>query len=116
MTHEDYFIHFKKFNILHFFRRGKTPVRNGRTPSKLISKEAVEVVCRIRPLENSIDNACVERISDTTVQLNSGVDNTNTATQHTFKQVFDFDKGQKEVFTDVALPLCRNLLQVRLQG
>ena len=88
-------------------------------------KDPVEVFCRIRPSEEVDPDAdeenytrCLEHISDTVIQLNPPKSSlafksgNKTATQHTFKFVFQDTANQKQVFDHVARPLVYDLLNV----
>ena len=90
-------------------------------------KDPVEVFCRIRPgdeaeLEVTEDEhcaRCIEHISDTVIQLNPPTSSlafkagNKTATQHTFKTVFQDTATQKKLFDHVARPLVYDQLNVR---
>ncbi|CAB3977560.1 kinesin KIF23 [Paramuricea clavata] len=95
----------------------KTPRKTPRKPSKSKPTDPVEVFCRIRPLNDNEEDICVEVISNNTIQLNPPQNSQGfksghrvTATQHSFKQVFDEDSNQKSVFDTVALDIVHDLI------
>lgn len=81
-----------------------------------LNQDPVEVFCRVRPLKiGSV--SCLKVVSSTTVQLTppesaTSYRNGNNCKeiQHTFKEVFDEDATQKEVFENVALYLVKQLI------
>ncbi|XP_028399319.1 kinesin-like protein KIF23 [Dendronephthya gigantea] len=95
----------------------KTPRKTPRKPSKSKPTDPVEVFCRIRPLHDNEEELCVEVVSKNTIQLNPPQNSQGfksghrvTATQHSFKQVFDEDSIQKNVFDTVALDIVHDLI------
>ncbi|XP_063699925.1 kinesin-like protein KIF23 [Culicoides brevitarsis] len=93
-----------------------------KTPRKQNSKEnltkdPVQVFCRIKPLPCEGDLSCIKVISPTTVVLtppefavNYKIGNLKE-TQCTFKHVFDGESKQREVYSCVAQPLVENLIR-----
>ncbi|XP_015434193.1 PREDICTED: kinesin-like protein KIF23 isoform X2 [Dufourea novaeangliae] len=87
--------------------------------NNMISKDPVQVYCRLRPMQHSTDAPCMKLISDATIAItppesainfrNSG----NKEIQTTFSHVFSSDATQKEVFNVVALPLVENVIRGR---
>ena len=73
------------------------------------SKDPVQVYCRLRPLKSLTELSSVRRYSDTTVQLYhpSGL---KAESYYNFKFVFPENANQKEVFDEIAYPLCQDLL------
>ncbi|XP_046857685.1 kinesin-like protein KIF23 [Xenia sp. Carnegie-2017] len=95
----------------------KTPKKTPRKSSKSKPSDPVEVFCRIRPLNDNDAEICVEVISENTIQLNPPQNSQGyksghrvTATQHTFKKVFDEDNNQKTVFHTVACDIVHDLI------
>ena len=80
-----------------------------RRTSKENSKDPVQVYCRLRPLKSLADLSSVRRYSDTTIQLYhpSGL---KAESYYNFKFVFPENATQKEVFEEIAYPLCQDLL------
>ncbi|KAL0122232.1 hypothetical protein PUN28_007166 [Cardiocondyla obscurior] len=102
--------------------RSKTPARKatGRPKgSNMISKDPVQVYCRLRPVQSQVDVSCMRVTSDTTVVITppeSAANFRSTTTkeiQTTFSHVFTPDVTQKEIFKTVALPLVENLIYGR---
>ncbi|XP_025263958.1 kinesin-like protein KIF23 [Camponotus floridanus] len=102
--------------------RPKTPARkpiNRPKGSNMISKDPVQVFCRLRPMQSSTDVSCMRITSETTLVVTppeSAVNFrtiTNKEIQTTFSHVFTPDATQKEVFKTVALPLVENLIHGR---
>lgn len=96
----------------------QTPFR--KTPkAKPVNKEgrdSVKVFCRVKPLFNENDTACLKVLSPTTVQLMSPEVMNNRGglyreIQFTFNRVFQDTDTQKKVFDHVAMPLVENLIQ-----
>uniref|UniRef100_A0A1B6F0N8 Kinesin-like protein n=1 Tax=Cuerna arida TaxID=1464854 RepID=A0A1B6F0N8_9HEMI len=94
----------------------RTPATKG-PPQTCKVKEPIQVYCRIRPMENQSETACLKMISPSTVQMLSPETAINyrdgymRETQYTFSYVFDQNTNQKSVFEHVALPLVDSLLQ-----
>lgn len=92
----------------------KTPSRKGpatkpkpKVPNGF--KDPVEVYCRLRPLKNENDCACIKRVDDNTLHLiPSG--NNKLESFYTFKYVFPEDTTQKQLFDRIGLPLIRDLI------
>lgn len=104
------------------FRRPKTPARkpiNRPKGSNMISKDPVQVYCRLRPMQFPTDVSCMRITSNTTLVVTppeSAVNFrtiTNKEIQTTFSHVFSSDATQREVFKTVALPLVENLIHGR---
>ncbi|GAB0090351.1 Kinesin-like protein [Sergentomyia squamirostris] len=100
--------------------RTKTPAKTPKMktrpqPSGL--RDSVSVFCRVRPMQCESDLSCLKAISKTTVHLtppeiaiNFKV-GTLKETQHIFKEVFDENSQQREVFNVVAQPLVEALIR-----
>ncbi|KAI6648494.1 hypothetical protein LOD99_8126 [Oopsacas minuta] len=80
------------------------------------ARDPVEVFCRLRPMGELHEKSCVEQISDEVIQLcppgtvSVSRSANRTATQHTFKKVYNSDCTQKDVFNQLSLPLVHDLL------
>lgn len=85
----------------------------------MISKDPVQVYCRLRPMQFPTDVSCMRITSNTTLVVTppeSAVNFrtiTNKEIQTTFSHVFLPDATQREVFKTVALPLVENLIHGR---
>ncbi|XP_014251271.1 kinesin-like protein KIF23 isoform X2 [Cimex lectularius] len=81
--------------------------------SKVI-KEPIQVFCRVRPLPNPSDQACIQIIPPFYLQLVPPTYNRQTGVarefRYTFKQIFDEITDQSTVFETVALPCIENVL------
>ncbi|XP_072748061.1 kinesin-like protein KIF23 [Anoplolepis gracilipes] len=102
--------------------RPKTPGRkpiNRPKGSNMLSKDPVQVYCRLRPMQLSADVSCMRITSDTTLVITppeSAINFrtiTNKEIQTTFSHVFMPNTTQKEIFKTVALPLVENLIHGR---
>ncbi|KAK7069128.1 Kinesin-like protein kif23 [Halocaridina rubra] len=88
----------------------KTVERNG-------DQDPVEVFCRIRPKENTEEEACVTVIDSRTVKLMPPINsfafrNGNAKEQqYRFQRVFGPDASQKEIFDAVAKPIVADVLR-----
>lgn len=97
------------------------PSRNNRTPRKAMGKlkssvkDPIAVYCRIRPLDDEMDQVCIKAKDDKTVILVppevSQNSRTIKETHYSFKHVFDDSTTQKELFDHSCLPLVQDLLQ-----
>lgn len=101
------------------FRRSKTPARepiNQLKGSNMISKNPVQVYCRLRPMQSSTDISCMQTIANTKIIISSPESATNFRAMTnkeihtTFSHVFTHDTEQREIFEVVALPLVENLI------
>lgn len=111
------------FSLHKYFRRSKTPARNkpANRPkgSNMLSKDPVQVYCRLRPIQSPTDASCMRVTSDMTVVITppetaTNFRNiTNKEIQTTFSRVFTPDVTQREIFKTVALPLVENLVHGR---
>lgn len=99
--------------------RSKTPARRpiGRPKgSNMMSKDPVQVYCRLRPMQSPTDVSCMRVTSDMTVVITPPESAANFRTitnreiQTTFSHVFMSDVTQREIFKTVALPLVENLI------
>uniref|UniRef100_A0A1B6D3A1 Kinesin-like protein n=2 Tax=Clastoptera arizonana TaxID=38151 RepID=A0A1B6D3A1_9HEMI len=94
------------------FNAMKTPSRS--SPKE---KDSLGVFCRLRPMENSSDVSCIKVIQPNKINLftpDSAVNAKNGISrevQYLFKEVYDENIGQKEIFDKVALPLVKGLIQ-----
>ncbi|XP_012534885.1 kinesin-like protein KIF23 [Monomorium pharaonis] len=102
--------------------RLKTPARKPISRPKgsnMISKDPVQVYCRLRPMQFPMNVSCMRVTSNTTVVITppeSAVNfraATNKEIQTTFSHVFTSDVTQREIFKTVALPLIENLIHGR---
>jgi kinesin family member 23 len=96
----------------------KTP-KSRQNSKENLTKDPVQVFCRIRPLQSEADLSCVRVVSSSTVALippesaiNYKICN-NRETQYVFKHIFDVDSTQHEVFSTVAQPLVEGLIKGR---
>ncbi|XP_034191468.2 kinesin-like protein KIF23 [Osmia lignaria lignaria] len=87
--------------------------------NNMISKDPVQVYCRLRSMQHPTDVSCMKVTSDTTVVIippESAINfrnANNKEIQTTFSMVFTPDTPQKEVFNVVALPLVENVIRGR---
>ncbi|XP_031829559.1 kinesin-like protein KIF23 [Nomia melanderi] len=87
--------------------------------NNMLSKDPVQVYCRLRPMQHPIDVSCMKVLSDTTIAITppeSAVNFRNTSNkeiQTTFSCVFTPDTTQKKIFNVVALPLVENVIRGR---
>uniref|UniRef100_A0A336KG56 Kinesin-like protein n=1 Tax=Culicoides sonorensis TaxID=179676 RepID=A0A336KG56_CULSO len=96
----------------------KTPQTRSRVNSaNNLTKDPVQVYCRIKPMQCESDLSCMKVISRTTVVLtppemavNYKIGNLKE-TQCTFKLVFDENAKQREVYSCVSQPLVENLIR-----
>jgi len=94
------------------FRRSKTPARE---PN--LSKNTVQVYCRLRPMHSPMDVSCIKIVNDRKIIITSPESTTNFRTNKeihtTFSRVFTHNIKQSEIFKVVALPLVENLIRRR---
>ncbi|XP_076647580.1 kinesin-like protein KIF23 [Halictus rubicundus] len=87
--------------------------------NNILSKDPVQVYCRLRPMQYPSDMSCMKVISDTTIAITppeSAINfrnSSNKEIQTTFSCVFTPDATQKEIFNVVALPLVENVIRGR---
>ncbi|XP_012223732.2 kinesin-like protein KIF23 [Linepithema humile] len=102
--------------------RSKTPARepiNQLKGSNVISKDPVQVYCRLRPMHSPSDVSCMKVVNDTKVIISSPESAinfrtmTNKEIHTTFSRVFTHDIKQREIFKVVAFPLVENLIHRR---
>jgi len=85
----------------------------------MMSKDPVQVYCRLRPMQSPADVSCMRVTSDTTIVITPPESAANFRTitnkeiQTTFSRVFMSDVTQREIFKTVALPLIENLIHGR---
>ncbi|KYN28299.1 Kinesin-like protein KIF23 [Trachymyrmex cornetzi] len=83
----------------------------------MMSKDPVQVYCRLRPMQSSTDVSCMTVESDRTVVItppgSAANFRTNKEIKTTFSHVFKSDVTQREIFETVALPLVENLINGR---
>jgi kinesin family protein 23 len=85
----------------------------------MLSKDPVQVYCRLRPMQYVNDISCMKIIQDTTIAITppeSAMNFRNGAQkeiQTTFTHVFADNISQREVFQIVSLPLVENLIHGR---
>lgn len=94
--------------------RPKTP-RKAMGKFKASVKDPIEVYCRIRPLDDELEQLCIKAKDENTVVLFPPDVSQNARTikeiHYSFKHVFDDSTTQKELFDHVCLPLVQDLLQ-----
>ncbi|XP_076751616.1 kinesin-like protein KIF23 [Xylocopa sonorina] len=84
--------------------------------NNMLSKDPVQVYCRLRPMQHPTDVPCMKVASDTTVVITppeSAINFRNSSQkeiQTIFSRVFRPDATQKEIFNIVALPLVENVI------
>jgi len=82
-----------------------------------MSKDPVQVYCRLRPMQSLTDVSCMTVESDKIVVImppGSTVNfRANKEIKTTFSHVFKSDVTQREIFETVALPLVENLINGR---
>nr|XP_033336370.1 kinesin-like protein KIF23 [Megalopta genalis] len=87
--------------------------------NNMLSKDPVQVYCRLRPMQYATDVSCMKVLSDTTIAINppeSAINFRNCSNkeiQTTFSCVFTPGATQKELFNVVALPLVENVIRGR---
>ncbi|XP_076626871.1 kinesin-like protein KIF23 isoform X1 [Colletes latitarsis] len=87
--------------------------------NNMISKDPVQVYCRLRPMQHPTDVSCMKVTSDTSLIITPPESSTNFRTssnkeiQTTFSRVFTPDATQKEIFNVVAYPLVENVIRGR---
>ncbi|XP_029043379.1 kinesin-like protein KIF23 [Osmia bicornis bicornis] len=87
--------------------------------NNMVSKDPVQVYCRLRSMQHPTDVSCMKVTSDTTVVIIPPESATNFRSannkeiQTTFSMVFTPNTPQKEVFNVVALPLVENVIRGR---
>lgn len=91
-------------------RRPLSAVENGQVRPEA-GKEAVDVYCRLRPLRSITELVCVKRLNDTVLQLISP--SGSKSSSYSFKQIFDENTGQEQVFRSVSMPLVKDLLDAK---
>lgn len=96
-------------------QRGKTP-RKKNGPGSGYQTEPVEVYCRIRPLDNPNDDACLKATSTNTCVLTQSENaiarnGQIKELQYQFQYVFDEYTSQKAVYDYVAHPLIEDLIK-----
>lgn len=86
-------------------------------PNSGIQKDAVQVFCRVRPMQSDADLSCIHVSSSTSLILTPPEIAINfklaKETQYIFKHVFDTISNQRETFSVVAQPLVENLIKGR---
>ncbi|XP_078034200.1 kinesin-like protein KIF23 [Augochlora pura] len=86
--------------------------------NNMLSKDPVQVYCRLRPMQYATDVSCMKVLSDTTIAITppeSAINFRNCSNkeiQTTFSCVFT-PGTQKELFNVVALPLVENVIRGR---
>ncbi|XP_011505660.1 PREDICTED: kinesin-like protein KIF23 [Ceratosolen solmsi marchali] len=90
-----------------------------RAKNNMLSKDPVQVYCRLRPMQFANDISCMKIIQDTTIAITppeSAMNFRNGAQkeiQTTFTHVFAENISQREIFQIVSLPLVENLIHGR---
>ncbi|XP_012273994.1 kinesin-like protein KIF23 isoform X2 [Orussus abietinus] len=106
------------------FRKMKPPTSTKKPTSRprhhnMVTKDPVQVYCRLRPMQHASDISCMRVISDTTIIVTPpesamNFRNANSKEiQTVFSRVFTAETKQKEIFNNVALPLVENLIRGR---
>lgn len=102
--------------------RAKTPARKPAIRPKgsnILSKDPVQVYCRLRPMQSPTDVSCMRVTSETTLVVTPPESAAtfrslaNKEIQTIFSRVFTANVTQKEIFKTVALPLVENLIHGR---
>lgn len=94
----------------------KTPKPKAPQPPSIPS-DAVNVFCRIRPMQGDTDISCVRVESPTTIVLTPPEIAINykitclKETQYSFKKVFGENSQQRDVYSAVAEPLVQKLIK-----
>lgn len=95
----------------------KTPSRSRPASDRQVERDAVQVFCRLRPMQSDADLTCFRVASPTTVSLTPPENAINfkssahRETQFMFKHVFDATSTQRACYQVVAQPLVENLLR-----
>lgn len=85
----------------------------------MISKDPVQVYCRLRPMQHPTDVSCMKVISNTTLAITPPEssmnfrNSSNKEIQTTFSRIFTSNATQKDIFNIVALPLVENVIRGR---
>ncbi|XP_054008311.1 kinesin-like protein KIF23 [Hylaeus anthracinus] len=99
------------------------PASSARKPTSrpkcnnMLSKDPVQVYCRLRPMQHPTDVSCMKVISNTTLAITPPESSmnfrncSNKEIQTTFSRVFTPEATQKEIFNIVALPLVENIIR-----
>ncbi|KAG8184811.1 hypothetical protein JTE90_001508 [Oedothorax gibbosus] len=86
-----------------------------KTKQKSVVKDQIEVYCRIRPLESAAEPLCLKAKDKKTVVLfspeTSQLNKIIKEVHYSFKEVFDADTSQKELFDRISLPFIEDVLQ-----
>lgn len=96
----------------------KTP-KSRHNSKESLTRDPVQVFCRIRPMQSNADLSCVRVVSTSTIALippESAINYkicSNKETQYVFKHIFDVDSAQHEVFSTVSQPLVEGLIKGR---
>lgn len=93
----------------------KTPAHS--RPHSGVERDAVQVFCRLRPMQSDADLSCFRVTSPQSVTLTPPEMAVNykvaKETQYVFKQVFDANSTQRACYSTVAEPLVENLIKGR---
>ncbi|XP_076161535.1 kinesin-like protein KIF23 [Ptiloglossa arizonensis] len=87
--------------------------------NNMISKDPVQVYCRLRPMQHPTDVSCMKVISNTTLAITPPEssmnfrNSSNKEIQTTFSRIFTSNATQKDIFNIVALPLVENVIRGR---
>ncbi|XP_050443213.1 kinesin-like protein KIF23 [Adelges cooleyi] len=90
-----------------------------KTPKKPKSdddaKDPIQVFCRVRPISTSVENPCINVISNTDIQIKCPLDDRGVSRegQFSYKKIFTDYETQEVVFQELALPLIEQLLSGR---
>lgn len=89
-------------------------LKSGRKRQISCSKDAIEVFCRVRPI-NENEETCAEMLGETQIQLNAPKDTKNSSKVEqvtcTFNKVFTEDESQSQIYEQVGIPLVKDFLQ-----
>lgn len=76
------------------------------------AKDPIQVYCRIRPIQSSLESSCIKVVSDTEIQIYCPPDERGISRegQFSYKKIFTEYETQEVVFQDLGLPLIEQLL------
>lgn len=76
------------------------------------TRDPIQVYCRIRPVQSSVESSCIKVISNTEVQIYCTPDERGISRegQFSYKKIFTEYETQEVVFQDMGLPLIEQLL------
>ncbi|VVC44885.1 Kinesin motor domain, conserved site,P-loop containing nucleoside triphosphate hydrolase,Kinesin motor [Cinara cedri] len=76
-------------------------------------KDPIQVYCRLRPVEHTVESSCVKVVSETDLQIYCLPNERGTSRecQFSYKKIFSQYETQDMVFQDLGLPLVEQLLK-----